>query len=47
MSYLRRGGAILLTLALCVSLLAGCAKEEAGVAFSACVGPDVESLDPI
>jgi len=47
MSYLRRCGAILLMLALCISLLAGCAQEEAGVTFSACVGPDVESLDPI
>ena len=47
MNHMKRFGAILLMLALSLSLLAGCSQQEAGVTFSACVGPDVESLDPI
>jgi len=47
MNGFKRGGALLLTLGLSLTLLAGCGRKEAGVTFSACVGTDVESLDPI
>jgi len=42
-----RSGALLLTLLLSLTLLAGCSSRKAGVEFSACVGGQFETLDPI
>ena len=47
MSNLKRLAALGLTALLCVSLLTGCADEEAGVSLSVCVGSRVTTLDPI
>jgi len=48
MHHLKRFGALLLALILCLGLLAACAaRREAGAAFSACVGHEMETLDPI
>ena len=44
---LKRLAALLLPGLLCVSLLAGCAKDGEGMTLSACVGAAPESLDPI
>ena len=44
---LKRLTALLLPGLLCVSLLAGCAKDSDGMALSACVGSAPGSLDPI
>lgn len=44
---LKRLTALLLPGLLCVSLLAGCAKDSDGMALSACVGAAPGSLDPI
>lgn len=47
MPKLKRAVPLLLAAALCVSLLAGCAKEESGVSLSVSVGSRVTTLDPI
>lgn len=47
MNGFKRGGALLLALVLSLTLLAGCSQKEAGTTFSACIGANVESLDPI
>lgn len=47
MRNLKRLAALVLPAALCVSLLAGCARAGAGVSLSVCVGSTPETLDPI
>ena len=44
---MKRLAALLLPAALCLSLLAGCARAGEGVALSVCVGPAPDTLDPI
>lgn len=44
---LKRLAALALPAALCLSLLAGCARAGTGAALSVCVGPAPETLDPI
>ncbi len=43
----KRWSAALLALTLCMGLLSGCSQEEARPGLSACIGADVETLDPI
>ena len=43
----KRWAAALLSVALCLSLLAGCGGEEEGMSLSVCAGAAPESLDPI
>lgn len=47
MFHFKRLIALSLSAALCVSLLAGCAKDSEGLALSVCVGTAPVSLDPI
>ena len=43
----RRWAAVILALAVCASLLAGCEKEEEGISLAVCLGSEPASLDPI
>ncbi len=47
MRFRKRLAALVLPAVLCISLLAGCAKDGEGVALSVCVGPEPQTLDPI
>lgn len=47
MRQLKRLAALMLPAALCISLLAGCAKVGESVSLSVCVGSTPETLDPI
>ena len=43
----KRLAALMLSAVLCVSLLAGCAKDGEGLSLAVCVGPSPKTLDPI
>lgn len=43
----KRLAALLLPVALCLSLLAGCTKDGEGISLSVCAGPAPDTLDPI
>ena len=47
MRFRKRLAALVLPAVLCISLLAGCAKDGEGAALSVCVGPEPQTLDPI
>ena len=43
----RRWASVMLALAVCASLLAGCEKDEEGISLAVCLGSEPASLDPI
>ena len=45
--FIKRLGSLLLSSALCASLLSGCARDGEGMTLNACVGSAPDSLDPI